>query len=400
MLSQEQNDTLARVGPGTRMGNLMRRYWHPIAATAELDKNPIKAVKLLGESLVLYRDKQGEIGLLAEACPHRGASLAYGILEYEGLRCPYHGWLYNAEGRCLDQPMELFGSTFKDRIKTTAYPVQELGGLIFAYLGPDPIPLLPRYNVLVWGDAVREINGLVIPCNWLQVMENLLDPMHVEFLHGRYFAYVLECKGGDQLQEFLARHAPAPMKKIGFDLFEHGIIERHVIMSDEDYSWKTGSPSFFPTTTLLGSPGKSASVIFVVPMDDTHTWFILHMASRAGIPIPREASIPFWDVPGTDEAGRFITDTANGQDFMVVVSQGEVARRDAEHLGMCDTGIALYRELLMEQLDRVERGEDPMNVYRDPGKNQLIEFPMAEKVTETSNAARSPKERREVVIRS
>ncbi|PYJ66208.1 MAG: (2Fe-2S)-binding protein, partial [Verrucomicrobia bacterium] len=228
----------------------------------ELERNPVKAVKLLAESLVLFRDKRGHLGLLAEACAHRRASLVYGIPENEGLRCAYHGWLYNAEGRCLDQPGEPAGSTFKNQIKTTAYPVQELGGLIFSYLGPEPVPLLPRYNVLVWDDVAGETNGTVISYNWLQVMENLLDPLHVECLHGRYFTYVLKGKGGDQLQEFLARHAPSPMKKVRFDLFEHGIIERHMINNEEDESWRTGAPSFFPTTSLLGSPGgKSGSII-------------------------------------------------------------------------------------------------------------------------------------------
>lgn len=376
MLTQEENDILTRVGPGTRMGNLLRRYWHPVAATAELERNPVKAVKLLGESLVVYRDKRGQLGLLAEACPHRRASLAYGIPQNEGLRCAYHGWLYNSEGRCLDQPGEPVDSTFKDHIKTTAYPVQELGGLIFAYLGPEPVPLLPRYNVLVWDEVVRETNGTFIPCNWLQVMENLLDPWHVECLHGRYFTYVLERKGGDQLQEFLAHHAPTPMKKIGFDLFEQGIIERHLIKTEEEFSWRTGTPSFFPTTSLLGSPDvKTGSIIFLVPMDDTHTWFVLHMANRPGIPVPPQESIPFFDVPGANEDGNFITDSANGQDHMVVVTQGDIMRRDLEHLGMSDRGIVLYRELLMEQMERVERGEDPMNVYRDPAKNQIIELP-------------------------
>ena len=237
------------------------------------------------------------------------------------------------------------------------------------------MPLLPRYNVLVWDDVAGETNGTVIPCNWLQVMENLLDPLHVECLHGRYFTYVLKGKGGDQLQEFLARHAPSPMKKVRFDLFEHGIIERHMINNEEDESWRTGAPSFFPTMSLLGSPGgKSGSIIFVAPIDDTHTWFLLHMASRVS-QLAAQESIPFFDVPGVDESGKFITDTANGQDHMAVVSQGNLTRRDLEHLGASDRGIILYRELLVEQMERVERGEEPMNVYRDPAKNHIIDLP-------------------------
>ena len=380
MLTPEQNERLTRVGPGTPMGNLMRRYWHLAAATAQLEANPISPVKLLGESLVLYRDKQGQLGLLAEACVHRGASLACGIVENEGLRCSYHRWLYDAGGRCLEQPLEPGGGGPNDQMTTVAYPVQELAGLIFAYLGPGPVPLLPRYDMLAWNDVDRETDGSMISCNWLQVMENLLDPMHVECLHGRYFAYVLEHKGGDQLQEFLAHYAPAPMKKIGFDLFERGIIERHVVRTEEDYSWKAGTPTFFPTTSLVGSSGKSASVIFVVPIDDTHTWFVQHLARRLGTPIPPQESNRFCDVPGIDSSGKFITDTANGQDNMAVVTQGGIARRDVERLGMSDLGIVLYRELLIGQMERFERGRDPMNVYRNPSENRVIEAPMPKKI--------------------
>ncbi|HEY3118955.1 MAG TPA: Rieske 2Fe-2S domain-containing protein, partial [Chloroflexota bacterium] len=169
MLSAEENERLTQVGPGTPMGRLLRRYWHPIAAQTQLEKEPVKAVTLLGESLVLYRDLGGQLGLLAEPCMHRRASLAYGIPEARGLRCPYHGWLYAEDGQCLEQPAEpafrwtdsggpssaesagleaqARGDSFADRIRTTAYPVEELGGLIFAYLGELPAPALPRYNV-------------------------------------------------------------------------------------------------------------------------------------------------------------------------------------------------------------------------------------------------------------
>lgn len=394
MLTPEQNERLTHVGPGTPMGNLMRRYWHLAAATAQLEASPIRAVKLLGESLVLYRDREGRLGLLAEACPHRGASLTDGIVEKEGLRCSYHGWLYNAGGTCLQQPLEPGGRSPNDAITTVAYPVQELAGLIFAYLGPEPVPLLPRYNALVWDDVGRETDGTMISCNWLQVMENLLDPMHVEYLHGRYFAYVLERKDEQQFQDFVANYAPAPMKKIGFDLFEHGIIERHVVRTEEDYSWKTGTPTFFPTTSLVGSSGKTRSVIFVVPIDDTHTWFVQHIASRPGTPIPPQESNCFHDVPGLDPMGNFIRDTANGQDHMAVVTQGDIARREVERLGMSDLGIVFYREMLMEQIERVEYGLDPMNVSRNPAKNPVIEAPVPKKILNLAHAQSARQRRR------
>src|SRR5204862_8223277 len=158
MLTREDNELLTRVGRGTPGGELLRRYWHLVAASGELTEDkPIKPVKLLGEDLVAYKDKHGRYGLVGEQCPHRMASLAFGRVDEEGIRCPYHGWKFNNSGRCLEQPAEPPGSTFKDRIKHTAYPVQKLGGLLVAYLGPEPRPLLPRCDVLVWEQGRRWI---------------------------------------------------------------------------------------------------------------------------------------------------------------------------------------------------------------------------------------------------
>ena len=387
-----ENEELTQVGPGTTLGNLLRRYWHPVAASIELDEEPVKALKLFGEDLVLFRDKRSKLGLLAEACAHRRASLAYGIPEERGLRCAYHGWLYDIRGACLEQPTEPQGSTVGDRIQTTAYPVQELGGLVFAYLGSSPIPHLPRYNVLVWENSLREANGSIISCNWLQVMENLLDPLHIENLHGRYFDYVLQRKGGEQLQEFRTRYAPRPLKKIGFDFFEHGMIERHSYETDEEHGWKTGCPLFFPATTLLSSRNKSGSIIFVVPLDDTHTWFLEHSARPSDRRISTGASVPYTDVSGTDEMGRFLTDTAHGQDKMAVSTQGPITNRDLEHLGSSDVGIIMYRHLLLEQAALVSDGGEPLNIRRIPAKNRCIDPPATDDVA-------SMRGHREVVFR-
>jgi 5,5'-dehydrodivanillate O-demethylase len=234
----------------------------------------------------------------------------------------------------------------------------------------------------------------MVSCNWLQSMENLLDPVHVESLHGRYFADVLEHKGGGQLQEFLTHHAPSPMKKIGFDLFDRGIIERHVTRTEADQSWQIGSPSFFPTTSLAHTSDKNGALIFVVPVDDTHTWFLMQGASRPATPGERVASNTFYDVPGTDPAGNFIRDTANGQDHMVVVTQGEVAQRQSEHLGMSDVGIFLYRKLLMEQLARVDRGEDPINVCRDQKQDRIVEMPQRKQPSGRAGPPSTPRQRK------
>ena len=171
MLSVQANQELTQVSQGTPMGVLMRRYWHPVAATAELDERPTKPVRLLGEDLVLYRDKSGTLGLIDRFCPHRRVDLSYGIPEEHGLRCMYHGWMMDETGQCIEQPFEETvhpDGRFKEKVKIAGYPVQELGGLIFAYLGPQPTPLLPRWEQLTWDNAVREVCISELPCNWLQ----------------------------------------------------------------------------------------------------------------------------------------------------------------------------------------------------------------------------------------
>src|SRR5438874_2273804 len=267
MLTKEQNDQITRVGPGTPMGELMRRYWHPIAASVELDENPVKKVRLMCEDLVLYRDRSGNLGLIDEPCPHRRVSLEYGIPEAEGLRCPYHGWVFNHEGRCLEQPAEPWDSTFKDRVTTKAYSAQEMSGLIFAYMGPEPAPLLPNYDVLVWDNAVRHIGVTMLDCNWLQCMENSLDPVHVEWLHGRFMDYMWERKGQPTKTQYHSRH-----KKIGFDRFEHGMLKRRVVEgnSEEDDAWKVGHPVVFPNILRVGG-GRQAEFQYRVPVDDNTT---------------------------------------------------------------------------------------------------------------------------------
>jgi len=374
MLSKELNETLTRVGPGTPMGNLMRRYWHPIAGAVELDENPVKKVRLLGEDLVLYRDRSGNLGLIDEPCPHRRVSMEYGIPEQEGLRCPYHGWRFNHEGRCLEQPAEPWDSTFKDRVTTRAYPVQELGGLLFAYLGPQPTPLLPRYDLFVWDHVWRQIGATVVPCSWLQCMENSVDPLHVEWLHGHYFKHVLERAGKSGDVPFYRKHA-----KIGFTRFEHGIVKRRVLDGETEQAdgWTIGHPIVFPYILRVGNGGAYFFHIRV-PMDDTHTWHLSYHVYRPGIPIPPQDSIPLYEVPLKDEGGRFITDFVQGQDMMVWASQGLIAQRDKEHLAQSDIGVIMLRELLEDQLARIEVGEDPIEVYRDPSQNRIIELPQEE----------------------
>jgi 5,5'-dehydrodivanillate O-demethylase len=197
MLTQEANERYTQVGPGTPCGELMRRYWHPIAARSELNEGYTLPVRLLGEDLVLYRDRSGTLGLIGSQCPHRKMGMVYGVPEEHGLRCAYHGWLYDETGRCLEMPYEDAedpSGAFRDKVTIASYPVEVLGGLVWAYLGPQPAPLLPRWDWLVMENVVRDIAHSELPCNWLQGQENSLDPVHVEWLHGSFSNFVEEMR--------------------------------------------------------------------------------------------------------------------------------------------------------------------------------------------------------------
>ena len=186
MLSADKNKILTQVGPGTPMGDYLRRYWQPIGGASELDDNPIKAMRLFGEDLVLYKDLGGNYGLLDRHCPHRRADLSYGFVEQTGIRCNYHGWLMDERGNVIEQP---YDDTVNPRGKTRerclakAYPVKECAGLLFAYMGPQPVPELPVWEPFTWENGFREVVLSDIPCNWFQCQENSCDPVHFEWMH-------------------------------------------------------------------------------------------------------------------------------------------------------------------------------------------------------------------------
>lgn len=384
MLTAQENERLTRVGPGTPMGELMRRYWQPIAAVVELDDNPVKHVKVLGESLVLYRDRSGTFGLIGDTCPHRSVSMLYGIPEAEGLRCPYHGWMFDKTGQCIEMPAESPDSTFPCRVKMVAYPVQELAGLIFAYLGPQPVPLLPRWDMFVWDNVLRDTGSTIIPCNWLQIMENSLDPTHVEWLHGCFSDYVLERLGRSDLKRQFYRWGSDAVggnwshQKIGFDEFEHGMIKRRVVAgrSEEDPEWRIGHPVLFPNILRVGSNFQ-----YRVPVDDENTLHVWYTAypQPPDADVPKQEKIPYYHVPlPFDESGQVrweMVDNNSGQDIVAWVTQGRIADRSQEKLGESDKGIIMYRRMLRQQLALLERGEEPMNVFRDADQNKRIDLP-------------------------
>jgi 5,5'-dehydrodivanillate O-demethylase len=385
VLSKDENERLTRVGPGTPMGELMRRYWHPVGATSELIARPAKEVRILGEDLVLYRDTSGGYGLIGSRCAHRRTSMVCGVPEEDGLRCMYHGWKYDATGQCTEQPFEETvnpGGRFKSTVKIAGYPVQELGGLLFAYLGPAPAPLLPRWEPLTWANCVRDIALADLPCNWLQCQENSLDPVHVEWLHG-YFGKWMQQRAGNT--DPLAAPTIGSQRlhkvrhlKIGFDAFEHGIIKRRILegFTEEDEDWAVGHPMLFPNTLLVGNE-MQATMQWRVPADDTHTYHVSYYVFRAapGALAPEQTSVPHRYVPLVDERGNYIVDMTFNQDYMAWITQGPVYERDLERLGESDTGIILFRQMLKQQLEIVLDGGEPMNVFRGV-RDVPIELPM------------------------
>ena len=373
MLTQELNEKLTQVGPGTPMGELLRRDWYPVATVPDLDAEPVLSVKLLGENRALYRNDHGDLGLVSERCPHRGASLAYGIPEDDGLRCSYHGWKFAPSGRCIEQPAEPDGSTFRHRVQIPAYPVQEMGGLIWAYLGPEPAPLLPRYDLFVRDDLERQVGVTRLPCNWLQIMENSLDPVHLEYLHGMLTNYTLKRQGKPPAAK-IKHH-----EKIRFQVFDYGISKQRLLEGDPEDSddWQVGHPILFPNILAVGDH-RVPEFQISVPMDDTSTYVVWYWTRplEAGAAPQSPHAIRVAENPYRHDNGRLVVETINGQDMMAWVTQGPISDRTTERLGTSDQGIILYRTMLEENMRKVERGEDPMAVIRDPARNTpMIEIP-------------------------
>jgi 5,5'-dehydrodivanillate O-demethylase len=380
MLTKEENELLTRVGRGTPMGDLLRRYWQPVCAAVEMEDCWTKRVRVFGEDLVLFKDRTGKLGLVAEQCPHRRASLAYGIPTECGIRCPYHGWMFDGTGACLDQPNEPEGSTFKEKIKTDGYPVQVLGGVVFAYMGPLPAPLITRLDGYVVEPAIRMVGRAVIPCNWLQIMENSVDPIHSEWLHGHFQEFVEEEQKGVRVRYQFSRHH----KQIAFDEVPYGIIKRRLKegQSEDCDDWRVGHPLIFPNILAVGSADASWRTYEFqtrVPQDDENT---LHIWYTAYVP-PQNAQIPAhlvdrvhtFEVPAGGE-GAYELDMTDHQDIMAWATQGAITDRREEHLGAGDRGVTMYRRMLQRELKKIEAGEDPIGVIRDPEQDAVLDLPL------------------------
>jgi 5,5'-dehydrodivanillate O-demethylase len=368
MLSEEKNRQLTQVGPGTPMGEVLRRHWHPIAGLDELDRHPVKPVRLMGEDLVLFKDLGGRYGLVDRHCAHRRADLSYGFVEDEGIRCNYHGWQYDAQGACTAQPFEEqvdLQARLKCKVRIKAYLVRPQAGLLWAYLGPLPAPELPDWEPFHWANGFVQAVFSEVPCNWLQTQENSIDPVHFEWMHANW---------SRRLRGQTGPYAPRHLQ-LAFEEFEHGLIYKRISEdTDEQHPlWTVGRVCLWPNGFFLGDHFE-----WRVPIDDENTLNVTWSFIR----VPREAepyvqdTIPTWHSPIRDAAtGRWITSHVINQDIVAWVGQGTVADRAQESLGASDRGIAMLRRQLFNDIEAVREGRDPKGVMRDPAANQRVFLP-------------------------
>jgi 5,5'-dehydrodivanillate O-demethylase len=368
MLTAEENALLTRIGPGTPAGTLLRCYWQPLVVAAELTpEKPTQRVTIMHEPLVVFRDRQGNYGCVAEHCAHRGASLAYGFVEDCGIRCAYHGWKYDAAGHCLEQPFEPAGSTYRARIAQTAYPLQKLAGLLWVYMGPPPAPLLPRWDVLAREDGERRLDIRPLDCNWLQAMENTVDFTHTYYLHG----HTLHLRGIDDPG---VAYFYRPIERYGFKTYEWGLYKFWTYAGERGES-AMGIPLIFPNILRVFEE-RSLSMHWRVPVDDTHTRIMrvaFHLSPDGQrMEQPEEPPVTYLGSFRTPDGGYDLSCFA-AQDKMAWETQGALFERGAEHLGASDRGIILYRQMLREQIEIAQRGGEPMALVRDPAQNEMLE---------------------------
>ncbi len=370
MLTKEQNEVLTRTAPGTPMGELLRRYWLPVAGVTELDKAPIKPLRIMHEDLVLYKDLTGNYGLVSRACAHRNSDLSYGFVEKDGIRCSYHGWCYDAKGRCIERPFEdiAFDKPLpKDRIRLgAAYPVRELAGLLWTYMGPEPAPVLPEWDPFTWDNMFREIVVTEIPCNWFQCQENAADPTHFEWTHENW-----SMRQRGKLGPYGPRHL-----KLDFCEFEFGIIYKRIRegMNEQTQDWSLGRIALWPNAFY-----PCPHIEWRIPIDDESTLNILWQNTR--VPIDRgtyvQKSIPTWYGGIFDKNGRFFTRNIVNQDIVNWAGQGKITDRTKETLGSIDRGVTMMRERFFRDLAAIASGKDPSGLIRDPARGKNVPLPVA-----------------------
>lgn len=390
MMTRERNEMVTRVGPGTPCGGLMRQYWQPVALVDELEgPRPLKAVRLLGEDLVLFRDERGALALVERGCPHRGADLSFGRLEHGGLRCPFHGWLFDASGRCLETPAEPDGSTLCDRVRLKSYPAVERAGIVWGFLGAGAPPAFPDLDCFIAPASHSFAFKGFMDCNWMQALEVGIDPAHASFLH-RYFEDEDPSAGyGRQFRAAsidsnipmttLMRDYPRPVIEV--EQVEHGLRLFARRRIDERRTHLRVTNLVFPHAFVIPMSAEMTITQWHVPVDDGRNyWFAIF--TSFGAPVDkaemRRQRLELYSLPdykprlnrdndwGYDPAEqRSKTYTGMGMDINVhdqwaCESLGAIADRTKEHLGTTDRAIAAYRLMLVRAIEQVRAGERPI----------------------------------------
>ncbi len=344
------DEELTRVGPGTPCGEYLRRFWQPVILASELGDLP-RRVRILGEDLVAYHDRSGSIGLLELHCPHRGTSLEFGLIGERGIRCCYHGWLFDCDGTILETPGEPADSTLKDRLLHGAYPVHEYAGLVFAYMGPpdqEPsFPVLDTYELPGYRLTARA--PTLWECNWLQVKENSMDPAHLAFLHA--------LPGSEGFTEDLRELGEwdwmeTPLGMVYIDTRRQG--ERvWVRVADFILPNIHQFPPNADPMALRNSINRPQATTWAVPLDDRHTMQIGYYRTPEGKE-PRRGSGFGQDASRSYEERQRVPGDYDAQ----VSIHGGTARHGLEHLAATDRGIIMMRNMIRRGIRAVGKGEE------------------------------------------
>lgn len=394
MTNLDRNQRMTLTGADDPAGKLLRSYWQPVALSSDLDDETPLPIKVMGEELVLFRDDKGMPGLLGLLCSHRCADLSYGRVEQGGLRCLYHGWLYDRTGRCLEQPAEPEESTYKDKIRHLSYPCIEKAGMIFAFMGSGDPPLLPNFHFM--GAPETQVYAMKIysDCNWLQALDGAVDPAHVSFLHNYERETPADEASSADHRTFRNIIFQQPKTKVDVERTRFGMRIYAERAAGEGKKFVRSTNYVFPNLAFIGGQGARQgqggySVHWHVPIDDlTHWRFDFYY--QAGTPLDKEMLIKAKDAEiGPDHrmrrsrANRYLQNRKemktfsysgmgtyfSAHDQFAIETPGQMHDRQREHLATSDVGVALMRRILLAGIDDIEGSKTPPMVLREEKDN-------------------------------